>query len=226
MAQQGQKKPAGTKTNSKGESNCFHCGAKDHWVTDCPELTEENKGSLLIQADGAMISQVQNDKHTTVAGQPKKAIRSGGLRPNYLYLDTCTTNNQVVNPAYLTDIHKAESALYLHMYAGTSVSKQQGYLGEHLFWLDPCGIANVVSLRSLEAKHKVTYDSALHGGAFIVHTDSGQVIFRRCPDTGFPYVDLDENGNDAAMLVQSVRGNFEGFTRREVEGAIAARDLQ
>eukprot|EP00956_Cyclotella_meneghiniana_P046013 scaffold395332_cov149-Cyclotella_meneghiniana.AAC.1 len=28
------------------------------------------------------------------------------------------------------------------------------------------------------------------------------------------------------MLVQSVRGNFEGFTKREVKGAIAARDLQ
>lgn len=129
-----------------------------------------------------------------------------------MYLDTCTTNNQVVDPVYLSGIHKADSPLHLHTNAGTSISKQQGYLGEHLFWLDPHGIANVISLRSLEAKHKVTYDSGLHGGAFIVRTDSGEVIFRRCPKTGFPYVDLDESGDEAVMLVQSVRGNFEGFT--------------
>lgn len=107
------------------------------------------------------------------------------------------------------------------------MSKQQGYLGEHKFWLDPHGIANIISLRSLEEKHKVTYDSDLHGGAFIVHLkDGGEVVFWRCPDTGFPYVNLDESGNNAAMLVQSIRGNYEGFTRREVDGAIAARDLQ
>ena len=52
------------------------------------------------------------------------------------------------------------------------------------------------------------------------------MVFRRCPETGFPYIDLDEPGDEAAMLVQSVRANFEGFTRREVQGAIAARDLQ
>eukprot|EP00956_Cyclotella_meneghiniana_P042120 scaffold248363_cov77-Cyclotella_meneghiniana.AAC.3 len=214
MAQQGKKPGGETKTNSKGESNCFHCGAKDHWITDCPDLNEANKGSLMMQLDGALISQL------------KKCIRSGGLRRNYLYLDTCTTNNQVVNPAYLKGVHKADTPLHLHTNAGTSVLLQQGYLGEFLFWLDPHGIANVISLRTLEEKHKVTYDSELHGGAFVVHTDEGDVIFRRCPETGFPYIDLDENASEAAMLVQSVRGNFEGFTKREVKGAIAARDLQ
>ena len=72
----------------------------------------------------------------------------------------------------------------------------------------------------------MTYYSELHGCAFVVHTDKGNVVFRRCPETGFPYINLDEPGDEAAMLVQSIRGNFEGFTRREVEGAIAARDLQ
>eukprot|EP00956_Cyclotella_meneghiniana_P028544 scaffold66757_cov136-Cyclotella_meneghiniana.AAC.1 len=57
MAQQGKKPGGEAKTNSKGESNCFHCGGKDHWVTDCPDLNEANKGSLMIQLDGALISQ-------------------------------------------------------------------------------------------------------------------------------------------------------------------------
>lgn len=83
MAQQAQKKPGGTKTNSKGESNCFHCRSSGHWVTDCPELTEEDKGSLLIQADGAIISQVRLNEDVCEVKQ-QKAIRSGGLQRHYL----------------------------------------------------------------------------------------------------------------------------------------------
>lgn len=68
------------------------------------------------------------------------------------------------------------------------------------------GIANVVSLRSLEEKYRVSYDSLKDGGAFIVHTDEGDVIFKRCPDTSFPYLDLDDvtGGDRGAMLLQSM----------------------
>ncbi|KAL3773713.1 hypothetical protein ACHAWO_009882 [Cyclotella atomus] len=49
----------------------------------------------------------------------------------------------------------------------------------------------------------------------------------RCRNTGFPYIDLDDSENNAAIImVQTVRENFEGFTRKEVEHAIAARKAQ
>ncbi|KAL7529447.1 hypothetical protein ACHAXR_002971 [Thalassiosira sp. AJA248-18] len=89
------------------------------------------------------------------------------------------------------------------------------------------GIANVVSLNSLEQKYHVQYDSRKKDGAFICKTSEGEVIFKRCPDTKFPYVDLDEEGSEnAVMLVQTVCKNYEGFTKREVERAILARKLQ
>ena len=89
------------------------------------------------------------------------------------------------------------------------------------------GIANMVSLRTLEAKFRVTYDSEQEGGAFICHTKDGTVIFRRCPTTGFPFIDLGKSKSKAAaILVQTVRQNFEGFTREEVERAILARKMQ
>ena len=115
----------------------------------------------------------------------------------------------------------------LHTNAGSSSTTQKGYLGSQLFWLDRFGIANVVKLKSLEDRFHVKYDSKMRGGAFICKTSDGEVIFKRCPVTNFPYVDLDEEGENAAILmIQTVRDKFAGYTRQEVEGAIRARKLQ
>jgi hypothetical protein len=150
------------KFNSKGEKECYTCGADDHWAAACPKRKEQG-GFMNFQADhGAMISQFrQGDKPETVP--------TGGLKKNYLYLDTCTTNDQMVNPAYLTNIQTAEVPLRLHTNAGTSVSKQQGFLGSQKFWLDCMGIANVISLKSLEEKYRVSYDSKTDGGIHCPH---------------------------------------------------------
>ena len=96
-------------------------------------------------------------------------------------------------------------------------------------------MASVVSLRTLERKFpKVSYCSNERGGAFVVTTDRGEVIFQRCAVTGFPFIDLPEEGDDIAVqLVQAnatkpttIRKRYEGFTRREVEQAIKARCAQ
>jgi len=89
------------------------------------------------------------------------------------------------------------------------------------------GIASVILLRSLEAKYHVKYDSKVKGGAFIASTPEGDIIFTRCLETGFPFLDLDDHSNDGAiMLVQTVRKNFEGYTREEVKCAVEAHKLQ
>ena len=89
------------------------------------------------------------------------------------------------------------------------------------------GIANVISLITLEKNFHVTYDSKASGGCFTCHTASGNLVFNRCERTGFPFIDLDDHSDDAALiLVQTVRKNYEGFTREEVERAIEARKVQ
>jgi hypothetical protein len=221
------------KTNSKGESHCFGCGAGDHWAEDCLHKEKEKRGGLFLQTDGAMISQFRDGEAMKTGGmisqfRDGEAMKTGGLRQNFLYLDTCTTNDQMVNPAYLTGVHTADIPLRLHTNAGTSISRQQGYLGSQKFWLDRIGIANVISLKSLEEKYRVTYDSKASGGCFVVHTPSGSIEFKRCPDTSFPYIDLDDvsHGDKGTMLVQTVRGNYEGFTKREIEKAREVRVMQ
>ena len=36
----------GTKTNKAGRKDCFHCGATDHWVGDCPHLSPAKRAEV------------------------------------------------------------------------------------------------------------------------------------------------------------------------------------
>jgi hypothetical protein len=153
--------------------------------------------------------------------------KGSALKRHYLYLDTCSTEDQMVVPDYLKNIRKVDSPLTLHTNAGKSETNQRGDLGDTTFWLDENGIANVISLRTLESKFKVTYDSTKDAGAFLCETPEGVIKFERCPMTGFPYVDMKKYGMKAAtMMVQTIRKNYEGYTREEVERAILARKMQ
>ena len=71
--------------------------------------------------------------------QGERQDKKSGLKRNYLYLNTCTTEDQMVNPSYLTKIHKASKPLTLHTNAGSSSTTHKGYLGSELFWLDCFG---------------------------------------------------------------------------------------
>eukprot|EP00804_Cyclotella_cryptica_P006222 CCRYP_015296-RA/>CCRYP_015296-RA protein AED:0.33 eAED:0.35 QI:23/0/0/1/0/0/3/0/304 len=119
----------------------------------------------------------------------------------------------MVEAKYLDKVHTVKDTLTLHTNAGKSHTNKKGYLGGTAFWLDEKGIANVVSEQD--------------GGAFVCHTKDGAVVFKRCTTTGFPFVDLSKERNiAAAVLIQTVRQNFEGYTREEVERAIMARKMQ
>ena len=60
-------------------------------------------------------------------------------------------------------------------------------------------------------------------GYYIVHTEHGEVKFYK-DEQGLPYIDLSSSSDQAAtMLVQTVRGNYEGYTKKEVLQAKEAR---
>lgn len=64
---------------------------------------------------GAMTSQMMLE-------EDKPLQMTSGLKKNYLYLDTCTTNDQMVNPSYLREVHEAKDSLALYTNVGTSIS--------------------------------------------------------------------------------------------------------
>ena len=59
-----------------------------------------------------------------------------------------------------------------------SETELEGELGEMTVYHNPDGIANVLSLKSVAEKHRITYDSWDRGGVFKVHTKNGVVEFK------------------------------------------------
>ena len=101
-------------------------------------------------------------------------------------------------------------------------------------WYLPDGISNIFSMHELEKLYRITYDS--WEGFYVVHTPRGKVHFHK-DEQGLPYIDLakshheatrmlmqlaeatDSNGEETVKVgssfVQTVRGNYEGYTKRE-----------
>jgi hypothetical protein len=109
----------------------------------------------------------------------------------------------------------------------------------------PKGIANIFSMHELECLYYITYNSWV--GYYVVHTPRGEVKFHK-DKQGLPYISLDESDEEAAVLliqmmeqqdkknkdgtkkevtlVQTVHGNYEGFTKQKVIKAQEAREAQ
>jgi hypothetical protein len=118
-----------------------------------------------------------------------------------------------------------------------------GTYGKLKVWYIPDGIANIFSMHELEKKYHITYDS--WEGHYVVHTPKGEVNFYK-DKQGLPYIELDgPAGRKAAVMllqsmqqehvantgvgvmhVQTVRGNYEGHTKRDVLQAKEAQRAQ
>ncbi len=83
-------------------------------------------------------------------------------------------------------------------------------------------------MHELEKLYWIAYDSC--EGFYIVHTPQGRMQFHK-DEQGLPFVNLAQSEHEAAMMliqnahkqmtkgtvhVQTVRGNFEGYTKKEV----------
>ena len=102
-------------------------------------------------------------------------------------------------------------------------------------------------MHELKKLYQITYDS--WEGFYVVHTPRGEVHFHK-DEHGLSFIDLAESGREAARMlmqlskdahkeeenegkgadalsfVQTVRGNYEGYTRREILKAKEARCAQ
>ena len=109
---------------------CIHCGG-DHDLSTCDLLS--NTELLDIMSQLKLVDKQQQGGEGNMLFQGEKQDKKSGLKRNYLYLNTCTTEDQMVNPSYLTKIHKASKPLTLHTNAGSINTTLKGYLGSELF---------------------------------------------------------------------------------------------
>jgi len=161
---------------------------------------------------------------------------SSGLSRDWLLLDSQSSIDMFCNPRYLCNIKDATRPVTIHCNAGATQCTKEGVfrsamLGDIPVKYNPRGICNVLSFKTVKRLYPMTYKSDPSDGgeaAFEVHTPVGVVRFKPC-SRGLHYLDLSE-GNNAdvlcAQIVPTVRGNFEGFSKRDIMGVIKARRLQ
>jgi hypothetical protein len=102
----------------------------------------------------------------------------------------------------------------------------EGNFGSLTVKHSPYRIANVLSINGAKERHRVTYDIKDRGGVFQVHTNQGIVEFKPSA-RGLHYHDVSNaSSNIELMLVNTVRENFEGYSRHEVEKAKEAQRIQ
>jgi hypothetical protein len=164
------------------------------------------------------------------------------LPDSRVYLDGCSTVHAFKSDKYLEGIKTKAQGVRINCNAGAVSTNKRGTYGSLKVWYLPDGIANIISMHELEGMYRITYDS--WQGYYVVHTPKGEVRFYK-DEQGLPYLDLKESSEAAVMLlqqgqdprkkpehkgavtlVQTVRGNYEGYTKREVLKVKEARRAQ
>ena len=142
-----------------------------------------------------------------------------GVNRNWIILDTGSTTDIFCNDKLLSDIHETDQTITIHCNAGTCVTNKVGTLsGYGEVWFSEQAIANILSLANVSKRYPVVYNSKEARG-FVVMKPDRKVVFHQSPQGLFYH----DTTNRAVMLVNTVHENMEGFTKRQVERAKAAR---
>ena len=108
--------------NSEGEYHCFYCVNQDHWAGGFPNIEDEQRGWLHINA-GTVKENVEKEDNTTGVTFFKNHQKTNNRKhsdTNKIYFDSFSAYNQVMDEKYATRIHQAKSAIYEECNAGVS----------------------------------------------------------------------------------------------------------
>ena len=106
--------------------------------------------------------------------------------------------------------------------AGSTTTNQKGMFGNFSIWYNLQGIANVLSLKMFTDHYLVTYSSNDSGGVFTVHTPKGNIEFI-CYPHGLHYLDLAKPQLPHVLIAMTIKENYDGYTKNQIDGAILAQ---
>ena len=233
-------------SNNQDSRTCYRCGKKGHISASCPAPKPANKEQLhnmaeVAENDEEQLHAMADEPESDDGSNSEEAYFFGqfrdGLNRNWVLLDSQSSTDMFCNPHLITNIRTSPTTAYIRCNAGvkaiTKIGDFHGFDKQITVRYDPDGICNIVSFKTMKQLYPITYDSRPNdggGAAFQVHTPRGIIAFKPC-GKGLHYIDLSskKSATDTILAhanIPTIRGNFEGFTKRDIEGAIKARKLQ
>jgi hypothetical protein len=129
------------------------------------------------------------------------------------------------NHSMVNEIQRSASSMRLKSNGGTMLvsrtAKMKGYYKD--VWFSKRAITNIIALRNLIVQYRVTYDS--DELMFVVHRhkENKPNMEFHMHESGLHY--YDPRQTEHLVFVNTVSGNKQGFTKRQIKGANAARAL-
>ena len=142
-----------------------------------------------------------------------------------ILLDSQSTMDLICNKGLVEKTFKSRSRMKLRSNGGSMMVTHKASLpGYHnKVWYSDRAITNIIALSNIIKQYRVTYDS--DDLMFVVHRElHGKPNMEfRMHKSGLHYFDPREHQHVA--FLNTVSGNMEGFTRRQIKGAELARAL-
>lgn len=207
---------------------CQFCAIKGHYQSHCP---------VAINAEGVGITTRTNSDSEVnpdeVSLKLKSFLKNGVnlnqnndsyINPNWVLLNSETTDHIFCNKYLLTDIQPVtdEEALRMHSSGGHIDTQHKGRFGGFLVWYNPKHLANILSLSLVMKKYQVTLDS-YNEYAIVIHISAKHIIKFISGPNGLYYFDSSNTDlielRHAFSFLNTVSNNMKFFEKRGVRKA-------
>ena len=214
---------------------CFNCGQSGHYLFSCPCGNKKKNGASALM------------NGTCLAGKENKCLHI----PNHrLLLDTCSTDNVCRDISLLKDVKECDEDEVLEVIAngGRMTYKTLGTmkLFPMVSYFNKSSLANIISMKKLSEVEgiRITMDSQVEK-SIKVTTKEGQVyVFNQEKDGLYSYDMRKKKSNSKVIgnisnenelksysktnvsFLSTIKKNKKKFTKKEIEKADAARELQ
>ena len=152
------------------------------------------------------------------------------LHPRMLLMDSCSSVTIISNKELVHGIYKSDQTLRVHCGGGDNYLSYKARFGDYPkdVWFDPDGLANIMSMDEVADMFRLTMDTDAER-SINMHKQDGTIIKFK-PVTARVYSHMldvhNHDDNKFWSFIQTVSGQKEYYTKREIEDANNARRFQ